>query len=192
MNDSTIITTIPEYLHNRPPHFVRHCLRSQFEATEFAENDAKCVSFEKGEFLVRSSANSTKLPSCKCDSWRKTHFHCKHIFAVFNFFEEWNFHSLPHSYRNSVFITLDTGHFNQLSPESPSEPCKVDEGDDCFSEGSKETAIPSLSSDEDETTAKSDTASSQRKHVGNKQPSNSKKKASSGKNRRAAVSNIRG
>ena len=171
---------IPEYLHNRPPHFVRHCLRSQFEATEFAENDVKCVNFEKGEFLVRSSTNSTKLyavklsePSCKCDSWRKTHFPCKHIFAVFNCFEEWNFHSLPHSYRNSVFITLDTGHFDQLSPEAPSEPCTVDEGDDCSSEGIEETTIPSLSSDEDETTAKSDTTSSQPQHVGNKQPSKS-------------------
>ena len=171
---------IPEYLHNRPPHFVRHCLRSQFEATEFAENDVKCVNFEKGEFLVRSSTNSTKLyavklsePSCKCDSWRKTHFPCKHIFAVFNCFEEWNFHSLPHSYRNSVFITLDTGHFDRLSPEAPSEPCTVDEGDDCSSEGSEETTIPSLSSDEDETTAKSDTTSSQPQHVGNKQPSKS-------------------
>ena len=49
----------------------------------------------------------------------------------------------------------------------------MDEGDDCSSEGSEETTIPSLSSDEDETTAKSDTTSSQPQHVGNKQPSKS-------------------
>ncbi len=93
---------IPDYLHNCPPHFVKHCLRSKFEAAEFGENDVKCVNLEKGEFLVQSSAKSSKMfavqlsePSCKCDSRRKTQFPCKHIFAVFNFFDEWNFDSLP-------------------------------------------------------------------------------------------------
>ena len=62
---------IPDYLHNRPPHFVKHCLRSNFGAAEFAERDVECVNLEKGEFLVKSSLNSTKLfavelsePSC--------------------------------------------------------------------------------------------------------------------------------
>ena len=52
---------IPDYLHNRPSHFVKHCLRSNFGAAEFAEHDVKCVNLEKGEFLVKSSSNSTKL-----------------------------------------------------------------------------------------------------------------------------------
>ena len=62
---------IPDYLHNRPPHFVKHCLRSNFGAAEFTERDVECVNLEKGEFLVKSSLNSTKLfavelsePSC--------------------------------------------------------------------------------------------------------------------------------
>ena len=69
---------IPDYLHNRPPHVIKHCLRSNFGAAEFAERDVNCVSLEKGEFLVKSCSNSTKLfavklsePSCKCESWRK-------------------------------------------------------------------------------------------------------------------------
>ena len=113
---------IPDYLHNRPPHFVKHCLRSNFGAAEFAEHDVKCVNLEKSEFLVKSSSNSTRLfavklsePSCKCESWRKTHFPT--LFAVFNFFDEWGFNSLPHSYKNSVFITLDTVHFDQADPD---------------------------------------------------------------------------
>ena len=52
---------IPDYLHNRPLHFVKHCLRSNLGAAEFAEHDVKCVNLEKGEFLVKSSSNSTKL-----------------------------------------------------------------------------------------------------------------------------------
>ena len=50
------------------------------------------------------------IPSCSCADWRKTQYPCKHFFAVFNTFEEWDFNSLPAHYRNSVFITLDTGH----------------------------------------------------------------------------------
>ena len=34
-------------------------------------------------------------------------FPCKHFYAVFNTFDEWNFSRLPKSYRNNVFITLD-------------------------------------------------------------------------------------
>ena len=34
-----------------------------------------------------------------------------HFFGVFNFLgDEWDFESLPSHYRDSVFITLDTGH----------------------------------------------------------------------------------
>ncbi len=45
---------------------------------------------------------------CGCESWRKTQFPCKHFYAVFNTFEEWQFTSLPDNYTNSVFITMDT------------------------------------------------------------------------------------
>lgn len=39
-------------------HFVKHCLKSKFAAGELKESDVKCVNFEKGESLVRSSTNS--------------------------------------------------------------------------------------------------------------------------------------
>lgn len=133
---------IPDYLHNRPIHFAKHCLNNKFAAAEYEERDVKCVNFEKGEFLVRSCSSSNKLfavkmsePSCQCDSWRKTQFPCKHFFAVFEFFEEWDFNSLPHAYRNSVFITLDTGNFSNSKPaeESPLQASASDNyaSDDC-------------------------------------------------------------
>ena len=34
------------------------------------------------------------------------------FFGVFKFYDEWTFHSLLTEYRNSVFITLDTGHLD--------------------------------------------------------------------------------
>ena len=171
---------IPDYLHNRPLHFVKHCLRSNFGAAEFAEHDVKCVNLEKGEFLVKSSSNSTKLfsvkllkPSCKCESWRKTHFPCKHTFAVFNFFDEWSFNSLPHSYKNSVFITLDTVHFDQADPDeqSTSEPSSTDEGNDYYSQVcGAETTVPASSSDDDDAPAQSSDTSSRPKINDNEQP----------------------
>ena len=171
---------IPDYLHNRPSHLVKHCLRNNFGAAEFAEHDVKCVNLEKGEFLVKSSSNSTKLfavkllePSCKCESWRKTHFPCKHLFAVFNFFDEWSFNSLPHSYKNSVFITLDTVHFDQADPdEQPtSEPSSTDEGNDYYSQVcGAETTVPASSSDEDDAPAQSSGTSSRPKINDNEQP----------------------
>ena len=171
---------IPDHLHNRPSHLVKHCLRSNFGAAEFAEHDVKCVNLEKDEFLVKSSSNSTKLfavklsePSCKCESWRKTHFPCKHIFAVFNFFDECSLNSLPHSYKNNVFITLDTMHFDQADPdeESTSEPSSTDEGNDYYGQVcGAETTVPASSSDEDDAPAQSSGTSFRPKINDNEQP----------------------
>ena len=171
---------IPDYLHNPPSHLVKHCLRNNFGAAEFAEHDVKCVNLEKGEFLVKSSSNSTKLfavklsePSCKCESWRKTHFPCKHIFAVFNFFDEWSLNSLPHSYKNNVFITLDTMHFDQADPdeEPTSEPSSTDEGNYYYGQVcGAETTVPASSSDEDDAPAQSSGTSFRPKINDNEQP----------------------
>ena len=171
---------ILDYLHNRPPHFVKRCLRSNFGAAEFAEHDVKSVKLEKSENLVQSISNSTKLfavkqsePSCKCKICRKTHFPCKHIFAVYNFFDEWSFNSLQYSYKNSVFITLDTVHFDQADPdeEPTSEPSSTDEGNDYYSQVcGTETTVSASSSDEDDAPAQSSGTSSRPKINDNKQP----------------------
>lgn len=161
---------IPDYLHNRPPHFVKHCLRSNFAAAEFSENDVNCVSLEKGEFLVRSSSDSSKLfpvnfsePTCKCEAWRKTQFPCKHFYAVFKFFEKWDFNRLPHYYKNNVFITLDTGHFDESKEESPSEPCAMEELEDVPSEECNELEEAPLPFHDDKATAEFNTVSSRPK-----------------------------
>ena len=109
--------TVPVYLHNRPPRFVKHCLNSRFAAAEYQATDVSPVNFWKGEFHVKfpSKSNQNHLvnfstSSCSCADWLKTQYPCKHFFAVFATCEEWDFNSLPVHYRNSVFITLDTEH----------------------------------------------------------------------------------
>ena len=135
-NDAT-----PSYLHNRPAHFIRHCMRSRFNAGEFQESDVHCLNIGKGEFRVRSSAGmkvehtiQLLTPSCTCEEWHKTHFPCKHFYAIFNAYDEWDFSRLPHSYLTNVFITLDYIGFTAPEESDPKETLhskrKIDTEDD--------------------------------------------------------------
>ena len=91
-------------------------LEEKIRCHEIPENHITCVNHGKGEFRVKSCTRKNvdylvqfAVPRCACESWRQTSFlPCKHFFAIFNFFSEWQFSNLPDAYRNSVFITLDT------------------------------------------------------------------------------------
>lgn len=122
---------VPDYLHNRPAQFVKHCLKSQFDSGSYRENDIKCVNIEKGEFLVRSESQQNRYfkvqfdqPSCQCDNWCKTQYPCKHFYAIFHFYDDWTFSKLPVSYRNSVFLNLDTTNFDTSTCPKPTIPDK--------------------------------------------------------------------
>ena len=120
-----------------------------------------------------SSKAVRKVRSCLLSSCRKTHFPCKHILAVFSFFDKWSFNNLPNFYKNSVFITLDTGHFDQADPdEEPTlEPSSTDEGNDDYGQVcGAETTVPALSSNEDDAPAQSSGTSSWPKIDDNEQP----------------------
>ena len=73
----------------------------------------------KGVFSVRSSLQHNRFPriqllneaKCTCELWETFHYPCNTSF----FGEEWDFESLPSHYRNSVFITLDTGNLGVAS-----------------------------------------------------------------------------
>ena len=105
---------VPDYLQNRPPNFVKHCLKNKFAAQEIQEKDITCLNDQQGKFLVKSSNKKLSylvqfsVPSCTCESWKQSTFPCKHFFAIFDLFSKWQFSSLPVAYRESVFITLDT------------------------------------------------------------------------------------
>ena len=44
--------TVPMYLRNRPPRFVKRCLNSRFRAAEYKETDVSPVNFSKGEITL--------------------------------------------------------------------------------------------------------------------------------------------
>ena len=47
------------------------------------------------------------LPSCTCYEWKKSPFLCKHFFAVFRLFPEWQWSALSPLYKESPFFRLD-------------------------------------------------------------------------------------
>lgn len=125
---------VPTFLHNRPRQFVKHCLDSRYAAGEYTEDDVSSINFQKGVFNMKSAINSKKkhlvdftVPSCSCVSWQ-SHYPCKHFFAVFARYSEWGFDSLPDQYRNSVFITLDTGHLVINRPDSSAQKASLPHG----------------------------------------------------------------
>ena len=111
---------IPSYRRNHPAYSIKHCIRSKFQVEEFRETAVDCVDLVQGEFRVRSSSDvkveytiQLEIPSCTCEAWLETHFPCKHFFAVFNAYEEWDFPCLPYTYLNNVFITLDNIRYEE-------------------------------------------------------------------------------
>ena len=136
---------IPDILHNRPSHFIKHCMKSRFAAGEYRQGDVHCIDLDRGVFKIRSSRENMVIysvqlqtPSCTCEAWRKTNFPCKHFYAVFNTFDEWDFSRLPESYRNNVFITLDPNVVDSISVDSEDKPQRQVKFDNRASTGNED------------------------------------------------------
>ena len=136
---------IPPSLRNRPSHFIKHCMKSRFAAGEYRQGDVHCIDLDRGVFKIRSSRDNMVIysvqlqtPSCTCEAWRKTNFPCKHFYAVFNTFDEWDFSRLPESYRNNVFITLDPDVVDSISVDSEDKPQRQVKFDDRASTGNED------------------------------------------------------
>ena len=49
---------IPSYLHDRPPHFIKHCLKAKFSLGDLRESDVLCVDMVKGIFPCEVPCNT--------------------------------------------------------------------------------------------------------------------------------------
>lgn len=71
-----------------------------------------------GNFKVKSQSGSTLLdasfgdctnmPKCTCPDFSHTGLPCKHLFAIFSHFPQWQWTSLPMKYREHPNISLDS------------------------------------------------------------------------------------
>ncbi|XP_046863233.1 LOW QUALITY PROTEIN: uncharacterized protein LOC124456977 [Xenia sp. Carnegie-2017] len=66
--------SIPEYLHNRPLHFLKCCLKNRYASAIYKQDDITLVNLKKGTFNVKSESNVGKKhfidfrePSCTCN-----------------------------------------------------------------------------------------------------------------------------
>ena len=74
--------TVPVYLHDRPPRFVKYCLNSRYAAAEYHETDVSPVNFKKGEFHVKFSTNSNQKHGVNL-RWLNTVFDTCVAFSIF-------------------------------------------------------------------------------------------------------------
>ena len=106
---------VPEFLRGRPQSVILHCLDQQTKARKYSASDVTTTTRE-GVFEVTKTNGSqhtvdfgcATCPSCTCKDWIRWHIPCKHFFAVFNHVPEWKWSSLPPSYLESAYLSMDT------------------------------------------------------------------------------------
>ena len=106
---------VPQYLWNRPKQVVSHCRASITNAEDIPLKDVTMSSEgkfsikrrkEKGNYEI-TFGDSQVPPACQCHSWQRTRLPCKHFFAVFRHYPNWQWHQFSPSYINGPRLTLD-------------------------------------------------------------------------------------
>ena len=65
------------------------------------------VQGKKGSYRVNFGDQSND-PHCTCRDWLKFHLPCKHFFAIFHHFPDWNWEKIPKHYLTSVYLSADS------------------------------------------------------------------------------------
>ena len=84
---------------------------------------------EEGTFTVKGSCDKAHIvsfgsksddptPSCSCCDWVEWHIPCKHFWAIFRFYPDWNWERPPDSYKASAYLSSDTGALDNFFNEA--------------------------------------------------------------------------
>lgn len=106
--------SVPLFLHNKPRHFVVHCL-DRLPPKVSKISSSQITSTTEG-FLVRSTDSGTDYtisigndkPSCSCPDWAKFFWPCKHLLAVFSIYPAYGWEFMPNGYTSQPVFNLDT------------------------------------------------------------------------------------
>ena len=114
-------STVPEYLHGRPPSVVKHCLICKTKSNRYP-CDAIEYTGVHGEFHVMKdtkkhtvnfgSRNASTL-ACSCKDWKRWHLPCKHFFTIFRWIQQWDCDALPLEYKNSAYLSTDNSAIHE-------------------------------------------------------------------------------
>ena len=111
-------TDMPQYLHNKPRPFIKHCMARISSAADFPAKHIEMVAEGSGNFKCKSQSESNlwynlsfgdekNMPRCSCPDFSRTGLPCRHFFAVFNYYPKWQWTSLPGQYTEHPNISLD-------------------------------------------------------------------------------------
>jgi len=101
--------SVPVILHNRPEHFVKHCMDRLPPSVAVIEKDAieilspSCFSVPSEE-RTDSYQQLMDDPSCTCRDWKRHSLPCKHMLGVAMCF---GWHLLPARYIDNPLFVLD-------------------------------------------------------------------------------------
>ena len=84
---------LPEWLHDKPQKFTRHCAKRIASAKAIKKSDIEVRSMENLIFQVHSSSSTdiytvtlgdkTTMPQRTSEDWSKNVMPCEHMFAVY-------------------------------------------------------------------------------------------------------------
>ena len=70
-------------------------------------------SFEVHKTGTEKYVLNFQKPECTCKDWARHQIPCKHFFAVFQHFPNWNWSRLPQCYQDSCYFSADTAAVQQ-------------------------------------------------------------------------------
>lgn len=132
------------HLVNRPHSFCNLQLKAYHKVKRFLQLCSDVPSYFKrlendtGTFLVKDFNSAVNKwhrvelngdPSCSCNSFLKHKMPCQHFYAVFAVFDDVSWLSLPDSYRDLAFFTLDSACLSVSEADSHSTPKNAGNGE---------------------------------------------------------------
>ena len=140
---------IPQFLHNKPPKFIEHCLKRMVPSAHISRDNiteiidgvfhvTSASNVDKTYTVRLASTNSDTAPWCDCNDWARFHLPCKHILSIFHHFSNWSWSALPSEYTSFPHFSLDPDLLELVSrtlrttlpcttspqhADSPSTPC---------------------------------------------------------------------
>lgn len=130
-------SVVPVYLQGRPKQTILHCLHRQASSNKFSKSDVTQLAAHLGTFEVKGKKGLQTVyfgdefsdPQCTCRDWLTYHLPCKHFFAVFQNFPEWDWGKLPKRYLTSPYLSSDNQAITDYissTPQNPTTPQHVD------------------------------------------------------------------
>ena len=114
---------LPEWLHDKPQKFTRHCAERITSAKAIKKSDIEVRSMENLIFQVHSSSSNDvytitlgdkmTMPQCTCEDWGKNLMPCKHMFAIMDHIECVSWQSFSEKYRLDNTVVSEDGIANQ-------------------------------------------------------------------------------